>query len=226
MCSLFCLQLQKWFNVHEHSYASLQDFPSAKPSLGVFFARMAPRMRPRYYSISSSPVGTPQRLSITAAVVDSVAPCGRRHRGVATTRLAALTCDTRVTIPGALRTSTFRLPSDVAVPVVMVGPGTGLAPFRGFLQERAAKQAAGETLGPGMMFFGCRHPEHDYIYQQELEVRCQSAVDLNKHHSVPRKSSFVSALHQHTDQDCQTTQSFFCIRSTSGSRMTVINGRS
>ena len=150
----------------------MQEFPSAKPSLGIFFARLAPRMRPRYYSISSSPAATPHSLSITAAVVDAVAPCGRRHRGVATTHLAAMDPDSRVTIPGALRTSTFRLPPDAAVPIVMIGPGTGLAPFRGFLQERAAQQANGATLGPALMFFGCRHPEHDFIYQQELEVCC------------------------------------------------------
>lgn len=156
----------------------MQEFPSAKPSLGVFFARLAPRMRPRYYSISSSPVATPQRLSITAAVVDAVAPSGRRHRGVATTHLAALHVAASTRIPGALRSSTFRLPRNSAIPVVMVGPGTGLAPFRGFLQERAAKQVAGETLGPAMLFFGCRHPEHDFIYQEELEVRSENKCSM------------------------------------------------
>jgi NADPH-ferrihemoprotein reductase len=156
----------------------MQEFPSAKPSLGVFFACLAPRMRPRYYSISSSPLATPRALSITAAVVDSVTPCGRRHRGVATTHLASLHASPGVNILGAVRTSTFRLPRDASVPVVMVGPGTGLAPFRGFLQERACMQASGEKLGPALLFFGCRHPEHDYIYQDELEVRLNSAAFL------------------------------------------------
>jgi NADPH-ferrihemoprotein reductase len=146
----------------------VQEFPSAKPSLGVFFARLAPRMRPRYYSISSSPAVEPRRAAVTVAVIDAVTASGRRHRGVATTHLAnSRPC---AAVPAALRASSFRLPRATDTPIVMVGPGTGLAPFRGFLQERAAAVARGATLGPALLFFGCRHPDHDYIYSDELEV--------------------------------------------------------
>lgn len=148
----------------------LEDFPSARPPLGIVFAHLLPRMHPRYYSISSSPMHDSRSVSVTAAVIDEVTPAGRRHHGVATKTLAQ--CAPTDALPGALRTSTFRLPSDSTAPIVMIGPGTGLAPFRGFLQERAALAAQGRTLGPALLFFGCRHPDQDYIYQKELEVRC------------------------------------------------------
>lgn len=161
----------------------MEDFPSARPPLGAAFARLLPRMHPRYYSISSSPMHDSRHISVTAAVIDEVTPAGRRHHGVATTTLAR--CAPGAALPGALRASTFRLPADSSAPIVMVGPGTGLAPFRGFLQERAALAAQGRPLGPAWLFFGCRHPQHDYLYQHELAVQPPPSMHLPQHrHSV------------------------------------------
>ena len=156
--------------VHNNAMSLLelmQEFPSAKPELGAFFGSICPRVQPRYYSISSSSAQTPHHIHVTAAVVHEKKPSGKIHKGVCTNWLSTRELGARAAIH--VRTSHFKLPSDPSVPIVMVGPGTGIAPFRGFLQERAKLNASGVSLGPALLFFGCRHPEMDYIYQEELE---------------------------------------------------------
>ncbi|KAF0685521.1 Aste57867_22613 [Aphanomyces stellatus] len=67
-----------------------------------------------------------------------------------------------------VRKSTFKLPSSSATPIIMIGPGTGIAPMRAFLQERQHQRNAGEAVGPTWLFFGCRRQAEDYLYQDEL----------------------------------------------------------
>jgi cytochrome P450/NADPH-cytochrome P450 reductase len=147
----------------------LEEHPACELPFHAFL-EMLSLLAPRYYSISSSPSGDPARCSVTVGVVQAPANSGRGiYRGVCSNYLAGRR--TGDTIHATVRETKagFRLPEDASVPIIMIGPGTGLAPFRGFLQERAALKVAGKTLGPAMLFFGCRHPEQDYLYADELK---------------------------------------------------------
>ncbi len=148
----------------------LEEFPACELPFEVFL-EMVPWLSPRYYSISSSPKATPGKLSITVGVVEGPALSGNGdYHGVCSTYLA----DAAVgdTIQAVVRepSANFRLPEDAGKPVIMIGPGTGIAPFRAFVQERRALRDAGATLGDAMLFFGCRDPEQDYLYRQDLEA--------------------------------------------------------
>src|SRR5688572_6956682 len=147
----------------------LEEFPACELPFNVYL-EMLPLMVPRYYSISSSPAADFRRCSITVAVVEGAARSGRgTYQGVCSTFLRRQ--GEGSVIHGFVKETTagFRLPED-ARPIIMIGPGTGLAPFRGFLRERAALKAQGKPLGEAILFFGCRHREQDYIYAKELEA--------------------------------------------------------
>jgi cytochrome P450/NADPH-cytochrome P450 reductase len=157
------------FDKRKSVFDLLEEYPACELPFHIYL-EMLSLLAPRYYSISSSPSADPARCSVTVGVVEAPASSGRGiYKGVCSNYLARRRAGD--TIHATLRETRagFRLPADSSVPVIMIGPGTGLAPFRGFLQERAALKAKGASLGPAMLFFGCRHPEQDYLYADELK---------------------------------------------------------
>ncbi|GLI79006.1 hypothetical protein PoHVEF18_007328 [Penicillium ochrochloron] len=162
------------------------------------------KLQPRYYSISSSSAVQKDKISITA-VVESVRLPGASHmvKGVTTNYLLALKQKQNndaspdahgltyeitgprnkydgIHVPVHVRHSNFKLPSDPTKPIIMVGPGTGVAPFRGFIQERAALAAKGEKVGTTVLFFGCRKRDEDFIYQDEFKTYQEQMGDSLK----------------------------------------------
>jgi len=157
----------------------LDEHPACELPFGVFLEMMPP-LAPRYYSISSSPRGDALRCSVTVAVVGGPALLGDgEFKGVCSNYLAGRRVGDVVYASVRQTKAGFRLPNDAATPIIMIGPGTGLAPFRGFLQERSAQKAQGRALGPAMLFFGCRRPDQDFIYADELQAFAAAGlVDL------------------------------------------------
>jgi cytochrome P450 / NADPH-cytochrome P450 reductase len=148
----------------------LERFPACELSLANFL-EMLPPLRARQYSISSSPLWNDRRCSLTIAVVDAPALSGQgQHRGVASHYLASSAIGTALSVAVRPGNPRFRPPADPSVPIVMICAGTGLAPFRGFIQERALQAAAGRPIGKTLLFFGCDHPEVDLLYREELEA--------------------------------------------------------
>jgi len=127
------------------------------------FATMLRRLSPRSYSISSSLTANPDEVHITVAAVRYDAH-GREHWGSASTYLADRLIEGASVSVFIERNKRFRLPAD-EVPVVMIGPGTGIAPFRAFVEERVERGAAGENW----LFFGDRNLDSDFLYQLEWQ---------------------------------------------------------
>jgi NADPH-dependent sulfite reductase flavoprotein alpha-component len=129
------------------------------------------RLRPRQYSISSSPLVDPARARVLVSVVRFTSPEGLARKGVCSTHLADTPLGTP--LPVAVRpTSHFRPPDDPATPAIMIGPGTGVAPFLGFLDERRARAAP----APNWLFFGERNAATDFYYRAELDALCQDGT--------------------------------------------------
>ena len=149
---------------------SVLDILEANPDVQPTFAQfleMLPPMRVRQYSISSSPIWNPQHVTLTVSIINAPALSGKDEEfmGVASTYLDGLRPGGKVQM--AVRPSNaFHLPTDPSIPVVMIAAGSGIAPMRGFIQERAVQKESGRDVGKMLLFFGCRSPEEDYLYSK------------------------------------------------------------
>lgn len=163
------------FGVHDVLDALL-EFPSARPRIGDFVGALA-RMQPRLYSIASSQKKHPSEAHLTVGVV-RYEKNDRAYQGTGSSFLAEHLRPGRTLSVFVQHVHGFRLPADPCAPVIMIGPGTGIAPFRAFLQEREAFGAPGRNW----LVFGNQRRDLDSLYREELEnfagKRVLSRMDL------------------------------------------------
>ncbi|KAK9321298.1 cytochrome P450 [Lipomyces orientalis] len=159
----------------------LERFPEIELPFGTFLSLLPP-MRVRQYSISSSPLWNPLHVTLTFSILESPSLSGTEHRyiGVASNFLANLGVGDRLHVSVRPSHTAFHLPLDAAhTPIVCIAAGTGIAPFRGFIQERAAMIGAGRSLAPCLLFFGCRDPDADELYRDDMDRwQAMGAVDM------------------------------------------------
>ena len=146
----------------------LEEFPECDMPFEVYLDRLPP-LHPRYYSISSSARVSPDVCSITVGVLEGPARSGDGlFAGVCSGYLDRNPAQSTIFAFVRKPSIPFRPPDNPHVPMIMVGCGTGLAPFRGFIAERADLKTSGVPVGESVLFFGFRHPDQDYLYEDEL----------------------------------------------------------
>ncbi|CAJ0585257.1 unnamed protein product, partial [Mesorhabditis spiculigera] len=175
----------------------IRAFPSCRPDFDYLF-ELLPRLQARYYSIASSPKCMETQIHVTAVITEyelSDEHDTRNIKGVCTNWLNTRRSGDKV--PIFVRRSQMRLPYKSATPVILIGPGTGFAPFRGFIQERQFQKAQGKEVGKLMLFFGCRDPEKDFIYQDEILEYTANNVVTDLHVAFSRIPNQPKVYVQH-----------------------------
>lgn len=133
------------------------------------FLSICPRLQPRYYTISSSSSVHPKCIHATVSVLQEKKINGDIFKGLCSNFLSDLSCQGN--IKAFVRDSTFRLPVDSTKPIIMIGPGTGIAPMRALLQERSyQRKILKQDVGSNVLFFGCKKRDLDFLYEDELNA--------------------------------------------------------
>jgi NADPH-ferrihemoprotein reductase len=153
------------------------------------FLNLCPMMQTRFYTISSSSSVHPTSVHMTVALTTAQRKDGSVFNGVCSHHMAT-------TKPGQdvlrvfNRSSSFRLPQDTTRPIILIGPGTGIAPMRALLQERSyQKQVLKKTVGPNVLYFGCKKRSQDFLYQDELQAFAKDGILNQMHLAFSREQS-------------------------------------
>ncbi len=171
----------------------LIEHPSAKFEPAEF-VKLLPKLQPRLYSVASSLKAYPEMAHLIVDVV-TYESHGRKRKGVCSTFLADRS--SACAVPVFPSKSKFHLPEDGDIPIIMVGPGTGVAPFRAFLQERKAIGARGKTW----LFFGAQREQSDFYYKEDFEqfmsegwlTRLETAFSRDQAHKIYVQHRMLSA---------------------------------
>jgi len=238
----------------EQRHASLgevvtSDFKSLRVPL-AHFLHLAPHLQPRYYTISSSSSMHPKRIHATVSVIEQAKSGGGTFKGVCSAFLQG--CDPPATDKGKrtdgwfgskpaggegrgvwpsvrvfVRASSFRLPSDPKTPIVLVGPGTGIAPMRALLQERHHQKATlGLDVGPAVLYFGCKRPDQDFLYQEELEAYKKSGALTEMHCAFSRLEAQPKQYVQHLMARPGDAKALWALLHAQGAHLYVCGGTS
>lgn len=173
--------------IEQREYVDLfEEFSSAKVSAQELIELLR-KLMPRLYSISSAPSKFPQEIHLTVAVV-RYETNGRKREGTCSTYIADRARLSQPEVPVFVAHSHFGLPADDSVPIIMVGPGTGIAPFRSFVMDRATRGARGRNW----LFFGDQQRAHDFLYEDEWDdylksgalTRIDTAFSRDQSHKV------------------------------------------
>ncbi|MFB7507367.1 cytochrome P450 [Streptomyces broussonetiae] len=175
----------------------VEDNPALRGALGwpLLLDLLTP-LRPRHYSVSSSPAVDAGHVDLMVSVLDAPARSGRGHyRGTGSGHLAALEPGDTVYARVQPCREVFRI--DGSAPVVMIAAGTGLAPFRGAVADRTAARAAGAELPPALLYFGCDAPDADFLHADELRAaEAAGAVSLRPAFSAALESGALFVQHR------------------------------
>ena len=153
-----------WYNQKENRTVLevLQEFSSVHMPF-EWLVQLTPPLKRRAFSISSSPLVHPNQIHLTVSIVSWRTPLKRTRHGLCSTWLAGLSPNEESIIPCWIYRGSLPHPKP-SVPLVLIGPGTGCAPFRAFVEERAA-QSVTEPTAPVLFFFGCRNQDNDFLYK-------------------------------------------------------------